>query len=204
MNQEIKEKLAKIYALVEQGSPGEKEAAKAALDRLLQKYNLDESVIASIKKKSWAFKYSKEIDKWLFRQLYDFLFPGTKMEAGISTLFGRDIYLELEYVDYVVFSSMFEYYKSHMGRQYRQIVTPQLKRFKSAKNKKARRAKLDELFFDKYIRASKLYRPEDLQTVDLSKVSERELRDRLAMNAVEGGVYHTPLSTGLYLDAHED
>ncbi|GEP52352.1 hypothetical protein FNO01nite_30240 [Flavobacterium noncentrifugens] len=199
MTEETRLKIAKVYELVNRGEAGEKEAAKRALDRLMKRYNIDDSEIERIKEKTYSFKYSLEIDKSLFLELYDFFFPGKEFKPWLSTFGCREIQMKFEYLDYVLFSCAFEYFKQHMNKEYKKIVLPQLKRCRSAKTRNARRAELQQLFFGRYIIASKLYRPEDLTTIDLSKLTQKELADRAKMRGIEGGEYKTQLSTGLYL-----
>ena len=61
--------LRKIKALAEQAEGGEKEAAQAALDRIMKKYDLSESDIENERREEVFFDYSQEIERRLLAQI---------------------------------------------------------------------------------------------------------------------------------------
>ena len=57
MEQSIKEKITKIYELVNHGATeGERAAAKKALDRMMSKYSLDLNELDTIKEKEYCWR----------------------------------------------------------------------------------------------------------------------------------------------------
>ena len=199
MNQEIKEKLAKVYELVNRGVDGEKEAAKAALDRIVKKYGLTDNDVANINKKAYSFKYSTNLELMLLHTLIRY-FLDKEVRAHRDTWKKREVVAQLEYVDYVTLECAYEYFRRHMKKQFNKICLPKIKRCRSSKTKNKRREQLQNLFFSSYVIASKLYKEGDLETVDASKMTEKEMRDRAALRNVEGGAYTQQMTTGLYLE----
>lgn len=65
-----RELLQKLYALAERGDRGERAAARHQLDKLLQKYNIDEAELADDIVKEYEFHYSGKRQKALLIQLY--------------------------------------------------------------------------------------------------------------------------------------
>lgn len=200
MTEETRTKLAKIYELVNRGEGGEKEAAKLALDRLIKKHNLSEMDIETILMKKYCFKYSNDLEIWLFQRILSYFFPSKSFELIKRTTGARQIEGSFEYLDYVVISTAYEYFRKHMMVQYKEIVYPQVKRCRTVKTKNKRREELQNLFFSKYIIASKLYEDKDLKMVDTSKMSDKEYQDRMKLEGVKGGQYNTQVTTGLCLE----
>lgn len=200
MNEETRLKLSKIYELVNRGEGGEKEAAKLALDRLIKKHNLSDMDIETILLKKYVFKYSNDLEIWLFSQIHSFFLPNKSLDAYKRTTGARQIEASYEYLDYVVVSTAYEYFRKHMMAQYKTIVYPQVKRCRTVKTKNKRRAELQELFFSRYIIASKLYHEKDLRKIEASKITDKEYQDRMKLEGVKGGQYNTQVTTGLYLE----
>lgn len=201
MTDETRSKIAKVYELVNRGVDGEKEAAKQALDRLMKKHNLSMSDMESIKQKNYNFKYANKLDLWLVCQLVHYFLPDKEQNKYRRTTGVRELVLRLEYLDYVVISTAYEYFKRHMKTQYNEFVLPQIKRCRSTKTKNKRRAELQEVFFSRYIIASKLYIVGEIKKVDYNELSLKERRDLEALKDVKGGNYKTQVTTGLCLEA---
>ena len=200
MTEETRVKLSKIYELVIRGEGGEKQAAKLALDRLIKKHNISEMDIKSILLKKYCFKYSNDLEIWLFQAILSFFFPCKSFELSKRTTGARQIEGSFEFLDYVVVSTAYEYFRKHMMVQYKDIVHPQVKRCRTPKTKNKRRKELQYLFFSKYIIASNLYKEKDLKMVDTSKMTDKEYQDRMKLEGVKGGQYNTQVTTGLYLE----
>lgn len=200
MNDQLKDKLSKIYELVQRGATeGEKVAAELALNKLLKKHNLTEEFIKTMHLKQYSFKYATKLDLDLFMQLYKYFFEGKEFNAAKSTCGGKTIYMSFEYLDWVLFSSAYEYFKRHMNSEFKKFCVPLIKKCRSAKTQNARRAKLQQLFFSEYVMKSKIYHPKQIGKVDLSKLSEKEKADRERLEQIQGGSYTTQVTTGLYL-----
>ncbi|MEZ7494488.1 hypothetical protein QO206_03260 [Leeuwenhoekiella aequorea] len=200
MNNDAKDKIAKVYELVKRGVSGERDAAKAALDRLMKKYNLSDKEIERITFKEYRFKYAQNTELMLFTRLFEYLFTDRKMKASRDSWGVREIAIELEYIDWVTLECAYEYFRKHMRGEYRRLVTPKLKRYRKPANKKRAREKLDEIFFSNYVIASKLYKEGELTHIDHTEMSNKERQDRAALRGVKGGEFNTQLTTGLYLE----
>jgi hypothetical protein len=200
MTEEVRKKVEKVYRLVNNGVQGEKDAAKAALDRLMKKYNLNDKDIESIAIKIYSFKYSNNMDLMLLGQLMNYFFKDKNIKAYKHTYGIREVRISLEYMDYVLLSSSYEYFRRHMKAQFKELCAKEINRRRSAKTKNKRRAELQDVFFRTYAIKSKIYHPEEVETIDLSELSEKELKDRLKVSGVKGGEFNTQVSTGLYLE----
>ncbi len=199
MTDEIRNKIAKVYALVNQGVDGEKQAAKVTLDRLMKKYNIDESYVETIHEKYYYFKYSTDLEKTLLSRLIKHILR-KKLDIYLVTNGQRALSVKLEYMDFVTLECSYEYFRKHMKLEFKRLVTPQLNRCRTAKSKKTRRNQLSEIFFSNYVIASKLYDESEIQKVDLSTISEAERKSRTSLYGVQGGQYKEQMTTGLYLE----
>ena len=99
MTQEIKDKLAKVYELVNRGATeGERAAAKQALDKLMKKYNLSDEALTSIHLTKYQFKYSSNIEFRILVQIFKMhtTYVHSHITRGVKCL-----YNQLTYLDYV-------------------------------------------------------------------------------------------------------
>lgn len=196
MDDIIKDKIAKISQLVQKGATeGERQAAKNALDRLMNKYNLDDSVLSSLEFKEYVFKYTKAIELQLLQQIMGIMVPHAIERSAISP-WNKRVVSNLQYMDWITLECAYEYFRKHMRKEWNRIVLPELAKCKKNKTRNKRRAKLGELFFMKYCIASKLYEGE-LTTVAVK--GRKNLADRLALTSVEGGQYNKQVVGGLLL-----
>jgi hypothetical protein len=201
MTNENREKIAKVYELVERGATeGEKKAAEAALKKLLKKFNLSEDYLNEIKLKKYEFKYATNLDLMLFNQLHHYFFPNYYFKARRNTFGKKVIVMSYEYLDYVVMQTAYEYFKSHMSKQFKSHCMPLINRCRTTKTKNKRRDELQKLFFSQYIFKSKIYHADQVAKIDLSKLSEKELNDRMKLMNIEGGQYNVALNNGLMLN----
>jgi hypothetical protein len=198
ITEEVKDKLAKVYALVNSGgTEGEKQAAKLALDRLMKKYNLDESILNSLDLKTYIFKYATTLEYWLIKRIMFMMVPHA---IKASARGAKRIESNLKYIDWVTIECAYEYFRRHMKKEWQRVVSPELNKTRKAKTRKKRRDKLDQLFFSDYVILSGLTKPEELETVDVSSMSEREREDRFRLAGIKGGSYNRQLSSGLLLE----
>ena len=198
MNKEIKDKIAKVFELANRGIEGEKDAAKLALERLMKKYNISDEDLAKIKMKKYFFKYKTNLDMMLFSQILNFFFPGKEFRVFRHTISGKELSVDLEYLDFVTVDSAYEYFKRHAAKQFTEFCLPHIRRCRTTKTKNAKRAVLQEAFFSRYVIASKIYHPEHLKQVNWSEMSNKELeasnKRAQILGDVEGGQYHTQVS----------
>lgn len=201
MDNHIKDKISKIYELVKRGgTEGEKSAAESALNKLLKKHNLTDGFIKTMCLKEYEFKYATNLDLKLFMQLHKYFFKGKHFNAYKSTLRRKSIFISFEYLDWVLFSSAYEYFKKHMNSEFKKVCVPLIIKCRSAKTKNDRRAKLQNLFFSQYVINSKIYHPTQIEKIDILKLGEKERADREKILNIEGGSYATQVTTGLYLE----
>lgn len=195
MNTEIKDKISKVLELANRGVEGEKKAAQKALDRLMKKYNLSDEDLAKIKVQRYYFKYKTELDKKLFCQLVEFFFKNKGLQIYLNTINGRNLWLELEYLDWVTLDSAYEYFRRHAAAQFTEFCLPHVKRCRSNKTRNAKRAELQEAFFSKYVIASNIYHPEQITQIDFNGMSSKEWenfnRQSQMLGNVQGGQFHT-------------
>lgn len=198
----VQDKIAKVYELVKRGATeGEKIAAERALDRLMRKYNLDESYLNSIGLKKYSFQYQTNLDLKLFCQLMEFFFRDKNYTGYRDTDGTRKIIIKLEYLDYIQIDCAYGYFRPHMKKQFEEHCLPHLKRCRTTKTKNAKRKQLQDLFFGRYVLESNIYHPDQMSTLDWSKLSERERKMREQLQAVQGGTFNNQMTTGLYLES---
>jgi len=151
--------------------------------------------------KFYRFKYATQLDLNLWVQLFKYYLPHLEFNAGKSAIGGKNIIAELEYIDYITIETTYEYFRRHMAKQFREYCVPHINKCRTAKTKNARRQTLQNIFFSKYIIASEIYLPEQITQVNMSKLSEKERKDRINLeNSVEGGKFNKQVNTGLYIE----
>lgn len=198
MTDEIRDKIAKVYELVKRGEQGEQQAAEKALERLLKKYNLSPDQVAKIHLKMYRFKYATDLDKRLLLQLLTYFFEGKHKSYTLYTGIVKEIGIEMEYLDYVQIECAYEYFKRHMNQQWREFALPLVNKKRTAKTKNKYRKELQDVFFSKYVIASKIYL--ERQVSDGSNYTQKQRESLYALRDVEGGKFNQQVNTGLYLE----
>lgn len=203
--EEINDKLAKIYRLVQKGATeGEREAARKALERIMKKYNLNDSALNDLDFKEYIFKYTKQIELNLLERIMFIMVPNAIEQSALRS-WKKEIVSKLQYLDWVTIECAYEYFRRHMRKQWNKLVLPELKKCRKVKTRNKRRKQLSDLFFNRYVIASKLYKEEELKKIDPNEISEREAKDRMRLaEGVEGGQYNKQVVGGLMLDAHQE
>ena len=198
IDDKVKDRIAKIKALADRGVDGEKTAASIQLDKMLKKYNLSDEDLDKIKLKKYFFKYKTNLDKRLFGQLINFFFKDQDLTVYQNNNNGKDLQVEMEYLDYVTLSCSYEYFRGHAAKQFNDFCLPHVKRCRTTKTKNAKRAELQDAFFSKYVIASNIYHPEHIKQVDWSGMSNKELeashKRASILGDVQGGQYHTQVA----------
>ncbi|MFD0997705.1 DUF2786 domain-containing protein [Ohtaekwangia kribbensis] len=198
MESSVKDKLSKVYALVNNGATeGEREAAKKALDRLLEKYSLDESVLSGLEVSEYIFTYTTALELQLLTRIMVIMVPGS-VESSSRRMWNKSIVSDLKYIDWITIDSAYEYFRRHMKAEWKRVVSPELSKCRKSKTRNRRRKELRKYFFSQYAIASKLYREDELKPVD-EKMSDKEAADRLRMISVKGGQYNKQLIGSLLL-----
>ncbi len=199
MEDKIKKTLLKVYELINRGSDGEKEAAKAAFDRIVAKYNLDDIDISSLNKEVVLIRYYNNLEKVIAKRVIlcfvdrDDAFVG----AFQTTVDSKKILgVMLTDMEKVVVECAFGYFRKHMREQYKTNCVPQIKKIKRKKGKRARAEELKLLFLQRYCIASKLYKEHELETIHPMDLSDDEYADHMRMSGVKGGQYRTQVATG--------
>jgi hypothetical protein len=201
MTEEIRNKLAKVYALVKQGATeGEQQAARKALDRIIERYKIDPADLDQVDLKEYRFKYSTKLEFWLFQRLVSFFTPDALEGARYSTFGVREFILKMNYMDWVTLESSYEYFRRHMKLQWQKVCAKEVKRCRKTKNRNKRKAQLQEEFLQLYLIASRLYNEKELCARDLSKMTNKQLNDLRKMQGIEGGQYNRQMTNGLLLN----
>lgn len=205
ISQEIKDKIAKVYELVKRGATeGEKEAAQNALDKLIEKYQLDGIDLESINKEKRQFKYSTSMELTLLAAIIRVLIEDKNAisYAVRNTYKVRNVEVPLTYIDYVTVDCAYEYFRRHMKQQWNKTFAKYLKQCRKPKTKNKKRTALQDVFMSRYIVKSNLYREGDteMRTTDLSKLSPKQLEEFIALQEIEGGQFNRQMTNGLLLE----
>lgn len=70
MTDSLRSKISKVRALAEAGSAGEREAARAMLDRLMSKHDLPADGLSEEPKQQYKFSYKNKFEKRILIQVY--------------------------------------------------------------------------------------------------------------------------------------
>ena len=70
MTDDLRSKLLKVKALADAGSPGEREAARAMLNRLMLKHDLSQVGLSEEPKQQYSFSYENKFEKRILIQIY--------------------------------------------------------------------------------------------------------------------------------------
>lgn len=207
MDIKLQNKLSKLYQMLKGGSTdGEKAAAKEAIDRIVFKYDLDNLDLDKMHIREYRFKYSTELETWLFQRILKILLnldapeiyrTNYKVEGG-SYVNVRDIVIKLDEVDYITLHAAYEYFRGHMKSQWKRHAAPVIKRCRTKKTKSKKREDLKKEFFSLYIIKSKLYEESELKKRELKTRADYQKANMF--NNVEGGKYNTQVNNGLYLE----
>jgi predicted secreted protein len=201
MTEELRSKLAKVYALVKRGATeGEQDAAKKAMDRIIEKYKIDPSDLDQIELKIYRFKYSTKLDFKLLERLMFIFTPGALLNCCYITFRVKEILAEMNYMDWVTLESSYEYYRRHMKEQWNKTCAKEVKRCRKTKTRNKRRLQLQEAFFKRYVIESKLYKESEISKLDTSKMSHKEIMDLMMLRGVEGGTYNKQMTNGLMIE----
>lgn len=199
---EIKQKLSKVYALVNRGSTeGEKAAAQKALEKMLEKYQLEGIDLEELARNRYHFTYTTNMEIKLMEAILNVLIEDNNW--GKDASYGRNrLNVSLTYLDYVTVSAAYGYFRKHMKAEWNKVCAKQIKRCRTAKTRNAKRAELQAEFLIRYKYHSGLYRPGEIKCkeVDPETLSAAEIKRRLAMAGIEGGQYTTQVTNGLLLE----
>jgi hypothetical protein len=204
ISQELKQKLSKVYELVKRGSEGEKQAAEAALSRLIEKYSLQGIDLDNLDKNRYYFSYVDNLEVKLFcaivRVMMDQEPPVFKMTYDGKKAV-KKLHVDLTYIDFITVNSAYEYFRSHMKSQWKKACLDLVKKKRLSRTKNKARAELQHVFWNKYCVASKLYREEDLTPLNMESMTKEEIETWRKVTGVQGGVFHRQMTNGLTLDA---
>jgi hypothetical protein len=196
MTDTLRDKLSKIYELVNKGATdGERAAAKKALDRIIEKYKISENELQSLDRKRYTFKYSTNLEVSLLIAIMKTMTE----DAFINSVQGiRYVESYITYFDWVTIESAYEYFRKHMKAEWNKVCAPELAKCRKPKTRAKRRAQLEPIFLTRYIIESNLCKKSDIKMVEV-KPGSRDYRDRAKLVDVEGGSYNKQVSRGLLL-----
>lgn len=197
MNEEIKNKLSKIYELVNRGATeGERIAAKKALDRIIDRHKITAADLDNISLKTYSFKYTTSLELLLLQQIIAVMIDGinrTRRKPWIKTIVS-----DLNYEEWVTVECAYEYFRKHMKKEWNRLCMPEIKKARTTKTRNQRRKYLQSLFISQYILKSNLYLPKQKTVVEVK--SKKEALDRAKMSSVEGGKYNRQIITNNLLN----
>lgn len=187
---EIRAKLAKIAELAERGATeGERQAARAAMERVMKAAGIDPEKMGDPRKKHYRFSYAYERESILLQAVRAFHLSdeGKKCELYRGDYRKREIMMMLRYEDYITLHCAYEYFRAHMKAQHKKHIEPHFSRLT-----KAQRQTANMNFVVNYLRKSQML---DASRVVESKATKAEQEAiRLSQN-IEGGKYRTQLTT---------
>ena len=199
----IRNKLQALYELAEKGStPGEMQAARLAIDRLIKRYDLKNINPDAIKYQDYTFKYQTNLEYWLLGQLKRVLlnddvevFKRTVDPVSFKAV--KEIVFRLERFDYIKLECAYEYFRRHMKKEWNRICMPEIKRRTTPSMRKWKRKQLQWPFFSKYCIQSSLYKSGDIKKEQAK--NRRELQQARLLEQVQGGNFNEQVNNGLYL-----
>lgn len=202
ITQELKDKLSKVYELVKRGSEGEKQAAEAAMSRIIEKYNLQGIDLESLDKKTYYFTYTDNLETKLFCMIINIMLekPTDVYKLNYMGKAVKKLHCDLTYLDYITVDSAYSYFRTHMRKQWKEACLVHIKRKRSTKTQNKAREQLQDVFISRYCIASGLYKEEHLQPVDKSSLSKAEIDAYRAVRDVQGGSFHKQVTNGLALN----
>ena len=196
MTQELRDKLAKIYALVQHGgTEGEKAAAKNQLDKMLKKYNLEGVDLDKIDQTFYEFYYSSKIEDELFLIILSKTLT-VRLRRCIHYRKSRAYRIELTHLEWVEVSCAYEYFRRHMKAQWNAICIPEIKKKRTAKTRNARRAELQNSFSARYFYLSGLLGDDEVKIYDVDPRDKKAIEDAAKLSNVKGGKLTKQVQTG--------
>lgn len=191
MNSQLQKRLDKVFALINQGATdGEKAAAKAALDRIVDNHNLHGQVNVADSSIERSFLYKGMIEIYLMQELM--------AHFNIDVYNGKRtrsrIYMDMNYLDFIQIDCAFSYFRVHMRDQWNKTCLPLINRKRTARSKKATRDQLVQVFIPAYCDKSGIgtWTKTSRET---HKMNKAEMDAALATLMVEGGKFHNQVST---------
>ena len=167
---EILDKLRKLKALADKGSPGEKENAQSLLNRLMAKYKIKEEQLANRNTARYEFRV-KEDDYFLFLHVALPIVEEPNIRYTKRSIDKHTPYfITATHEEAVEVKAKFDFYKEEFDKEY-------------------------ELFKKAFIHRNKLYAKKDKEVIrDLSKEELEELARILdLMKGIKGSQYFKQL-----------
>ena len=197
MSPEIKEKLRKVYELVNSGIDGEREAAMNVLEQLMAKFGITEAQLSSLDQNEYEFGYTSKMELILLARVMETLYPGVvgKSKRIVSV---KKIISTLDYTTFINIECAYEYFRRHMKAQWILLCIPELAKCRKTKTKNKLRAELQDAFISKYLIESKLVPESSIKQVPIK--SGRHLNRVALVSGVQGGQYNKQIHTNKLLE----
>lgn len=127
MDERIKDKILKVYALSQKGVDGERVAAERMLKKLLVKYGISEEELKANNKKLYYIRYQSEEESRLILQCAINFFGGSseEYESFGWSKHTKDVALEATAADFKLFAK----FVSHHRKEFKKFVRLQKKMF---------------------------------------------------------------------------
>ena len=120
----IIEKLNKIKTLSEQGIDGEAQAAKAALEKILNRYKLTFEDLEDHVKKMRSFAAKEDNDKAVFIMCCYKILGGERLDLIYgSEIYPGKLYIELTDYEYAELSEFYDFHKRNYRKEFKQMKT---------------------------------------------------------------------------------
>ena len=195
--QELKDRLYKVYALVEHGATeGEKKAAHAAIERILKKYGKSLEDINDVLFQRYRFTYTTWLEEKLLIRLI--VYTGLTIDEFAKDPRSKRIVATINELKYLELHCMYEYFRRHMKAQWKAHIAPQVAKCRTAKTKAQKRKDLQPRFATYYFIKSGLIPQDEIRMGPIKSKAQASLVSLLEKVVV--GNYHKPVSQGNYLE----
>lgn len=193
MNNELLERIKKIYSLVEHGAtPGERAAARHQLDKILKRYNLNEQEVLN-RENSYYIHYCTFLEFHLLGHIIHYYMDTmdkcckvNRIRKGGQYHGIRAILIVASYEQFVEIDCCYQYFRRHMRSEYKKVEY-------KTKNK-YRREQYQRTFISQYAIKSQLVRPEYIYEIKATKDTSYISR------TIEGGKYNRQVDNTKFLN----
>jgi hypothetical protein len=122
MSDDIRSKLLKVKALAEAGSAGEREAARAMLNRLMRKHGLVEVGSGIDLKQSYDFSYENKFEKRILIQIYAKVTKQSSIRYRSPANRSKRILVELTESQYQEMKKLYSVYRKAFKKELERVA----------------------------------------------------------------------------------
>lgn len=211
-NDRIRKRFAALIRLAERGATeGEKAAARKAMERLQMKYDFDSLNLDELLRSEHCFTWTSNLEVRLFVSICryfldreDFMVEKRNWRKEDGKYYeAREMAVKLDQFEFITIECAYEYFRQHMNAEWKRLIIPELNRCRKAKTRKAKKERLEPVFFEQYIIRSKLIDDKHIKELNPQDLSREEIETRKAITGMRGGEFKRQVGNGLYLEAGE-